>query len=78
MKHYSFMYLSTLSGSPNGLVAYPGRLFTPDFVRCDEGRTIAILKCVQSMFDPDARTCGLKLDTGWIFKYNCKNKIKHN
>ncbi|XP_059169508.1 uncharacterized protein LOC131951187 [Physella acuta] len=50
-------------GSPNGLVAYPGRLFTPDFVRCDEGRTLAILKCVQSMFDPDARTCGLKLDT---------------
>ncbi|CAL1546271.1 unnamed protein product [Lymnaea stagnalis] len=50
-------------GNPNGFAPYPGRLFTPDFIRCDEGRTLTILKCVQSVFDPDARSCGLKLDT---------------
>ncbi|XP_055868910.1 uncharacterized protein LOC106072196 isoform X2 [Biomphalaria glabrata] len=47
---------------PDGFVPYPGRLFTRDFVRCDSGRTLAILKCVQSVFDPNTRSCGLKLD----------------
>ncbi|KAH9514773.1 hypothetical protein Btru_023610 [Bulinus truncatus] len=50
-------------GNPDGFVPYPGRMFTPDFIKCDEGRTIAILKCVQSVFDPDTKTCGLKLET---------------
>ncbi|BFZ06669.1 hypothetical protein BsWGS_09708 [Bradybaena similaris] len=50
-------------GAPDGLVNYPGRLFTPDFINCDQGRTLSILKCVGSIFDPDARRCGLKLET---------------
>ncbi|CAG5126209.1 unnamed protein product, partial [Candidula unifasciata] len=50
-------------GAPDGLMHYPGRLFTPDFINCDQGRTLSILKCVRSVFDPDARRCGLKLET---------------
>ncbi|CAG5127317.1 unnamed protein product, partial [Candidula unifasciata] len=53
----------TCIGSPNGFVPYPNRLFTSDFVSCDQQRTLSILKCAQSIFDPDARRCGLRLDT---------------
>ncbi|XP_076453497.1 uncharacterized protein LOC143288755 [Babylonia areolata] len=49
-------------GQPDGDRPYPGRLLSPWFVKCRAERTMAIVRCVRSVFDPVTNTCGRSLD----------------
>ncbi|KAK7471462.1 hypothetical protein BaRGS_00035898 [Batillaria attramentaria] len=48
-------------GLPDGFRPYPGKMFTPLFVKCNTERTLAVVRCVNSLFDPVTRKCGQTL-----------------
>ncbi|XP_076435324.1 uncharacterized protein LOC143275235 [Babylonia areolata] len=54
--------LPSCVGLPDGNRVYPGRLFSPWFVRCDTGRTMAIVRCVNAFFDPLTNKCRASLE----------------
>lgn len=51
-------------GLPDGFRPYPGKLLSPLFVKCQAERTMAVIRCVEGLFDPISLKCGATLEQG--------------
>ena len=46
---------------PDGHHPHPGKILTEHFIACYHGRTIGLHNCVDSLFDPVSKECGLSM-----------------
>ncbi|KAL8595975.1 hypothetical protein ACOMHN_018287 [Nucella lapillus] len=49
-------------GQSDGHRPFPTRLLTPWFIKCHRQRTMAVVRCVNSLFDPVSNQCGRNYD----------------
>ncbi|KAL4228860.1 hypothetical protein ACF0H5_011900 [Mactra antiquata] len=49
--------MASCVGKPDGLNAYPNKLYTANYIVCDTGRTIRTDTCTQGYFNPTLRRC---------------------
>lgn len=59
-------------GLPDGKQVFPGKLFAPDYIECQQNRTMGVKKCHLQYFNPQVKDCRNYSRR----KYYCYNKSR--